>query len=87
MKKILLVTILSVITTASFARGNGYSDYSSSYGSNSNSSTVSGYTRSNGTYVDSYQRTSPNNTQRDNYSSIGNTNPYTGKQGTHVPSY
>lgn len=84
MKKILLITILSVITTASFARnGSSYSGYS--YGSHDTE--VSGYTRSNGTYVEPYHRSSENNTQRDNYSSIGNTNPYTGEEGTHVPSY
>jgi len=43
---------------------------------------VNGYYKSNGTYVDSYQRTSPNSTTLDNYSTKGNTNPYTGKIGT-----
>lgn len=80
MKKILLMTALSIITTASFARGGGHS-YSS------HSTSVSGYTRSNGTHVSSYHRTSPNSTQRDNYSTIGNINPYTGKSGTHTASY
>jgi len=42
---------------------------------------VSGYTRSNGTYVSSYQRSSPNSTVRDNYSYEGNSNPYTGAEG------
>ena len=43
---------------------------------------VSGYYRSNGTYVQPYQRTYPNATRNDNYSTIGNVNPYTGKAGT-----
>jgi hypothetical protein len=43
---------------------------------------VKGYYKSNGTYVQPYQRTSPNNTVNDNYSTVGNTNPYTGKEGT-----
>jgi hypothetical protein len=43
---------------------------------------VNGYTRSNGTYVQPYERTAPNNTRADNYSTQGNTNPYTGQQGT-----
>lgn len=42
---------------------------------------VSGYTRSNGTYVAPYYRTSPNSTRFDNYSTRGNYNPYTGKKG------
>lgn len=44
---------------------------------------VRGYTRSNGTYVQSYERSSPNSTVRDNYSYKGNTNPYTGTVGTN----
>ena len=43
---------------------------------------VKGYTRSNGTYVQPHQRTAPNVTRNDNYSTIGNTNPYTGTSGT-----
>lgn len=43
---------------------------------------VRGYYRSNGTYVQPHQRTVPNYTRNDNYSTVGNTNPYTGKAGT-----
>ena len=43
---------------------------------------VSGYTKSNGTYVQGYYRTTPNNTRNDNYSTVGNVNPYTGSYGT-----
>lgn len=43
---------------------------------------VRGYYRSNGTYVQPHQRTVPNATRNDNYSTIGNVNPYTGKAGT-----
>ncbi len=42
---------------------------------------VKGYTRSNGTYVEGYHRTSPNSTTSDNYSTKGNVNPYTGEKG------
>jgi hypothetical protein len=37
------------------------------------------------TYVDGYHRSSPNNSQWDNYSTKGNYNPYTGKEGTVDP--
>ena len=37
------------------------------------------------TYVDGYYRTSPNNTKFDNYSTKGNVNPFTGKEGTEKP--
>lgn len=43
---------------------------------------VHGYTRSNGTYVQGYERSAPNGTVTDNYSYNGNTNPYTGSVGT-----
>ena len=43
---------------------------------------VNGHTRSNGTYVQPYERTAPNATRDDNYSTRGNTNPYTGQAGT-----
>lgn len=43
---------------------------------------VNGYTRKDGTYVAPHYRSNPNSTQRDNYSTYGNTNPYTGKTGT-----
>lgn len=44
---------------------------------------VKGYYRSDGTYVQGYTRSSPNNTVRDNYSYKGNKNPYTGKTGNN----
>jgi hypothetical protein len=44
---------------------------------------VHGYYRSNGTYVQPYTRSSPDNTVTNNYSYEGNTNPYTGQVGTN----
>jgi hypothetical protein len=44
---------------------------------------VSGYVRSNGTYIAPHFRTSSNSTVRDNYSYKGNYNPYTGSTGTN----
>jgi hypothetical protein len=44
---------------------------------------VHGYTRSNGTYVRPYYRSSPNGTATDNFSYRGNVNPYTGAVGTN----
>ena len=38
-----------------------------------------------GTYVEGHQRTAPNHTKTDNYSTQGNVNPYTGKEGTVDP--
>ena len=49
---------------------------------------VRGYHRSNGTYVQPHQRTSPNSTITDNYSYPGNYNPNTGRvTGGNTPTY
>ena len=54
---------------------------------NYNTTTVSGYTRSNGTYVQSHVRTMPNNTNWDNFSTKGNSNPFTGSTGYRARDY
>ena len=46
---------------------------------------VEGYTKRDGTYVAPHYRSSPNSTTRDNWSTKGNVNPYTGKRGTRNP--
>lgn len=46
---------------------------------------VRGYTRSNGTYVAPHYQTNPDSTRLNNWSTIGNVNPYTGKPGTVDP--
>ena len=46
---------------------------------------VEGYQNSQGTYVQPYRRTRPDNTRWNNYGTEGNTNPYTGRQGTRRP--
>lgn len=47
---------------------------------------VNGYTRQDGTYVEGHYRTAPDNNAYNNYNSQGNTNPYTGQQGTRDPN-
>jgi hypothetical protein len=44
-----------------------------------------GYVTKNGTYVEPSYATKPNDTKLDNYSTKGNVNPYTGKEGTKDP--
>jgi len=46
---------------------------------------VNGYFRNDGTYVDGHYRSNQNDYTFDNYSSKGNTNPYTGERGTVDP--
>ena len=75
----------------------GYSGYSglgstksSSVYSTGSSSSVryqSGYTRSNGTYVQGHYKTNSNYTNHDNFSTRGSSNPYTGSVGTRARDY
>lgn len=46
---------------------------------------VRGYVKADGTYVQPSARTAPNSTKTDNWSSVPNVNPYTGKAGTVDP--
>ena len=50
------------------------------------STRVRGYYKpSTGSYVAPHYRSSPNSTRYDNYSTKGNSNPYTGKKGSTSP--
>jgi hypothetical protein len=46
---------------------------------------VNGYYRKDGTYVAPHMRTAPDNNPYNNYSTQGNTNPYTGQRGNVAP--
>ena len=72
MKKLLLLFALVLTTSLSFAQGTRQ---------------VSGYTKKDGTYVAPYTRTKSNTTNTDNYSTQGNTNPYTGTSGSRAQDY
>lgn len=48
---------------------------------------VKGYVKKDGTYVAPHYRSSPNSSKNDNWSTRGNTNPYTGEKGTKSPDY
>lgn len=69
MKTILLIVSIAVASSA-FAAGSKFN---------------SGYIRKDGTYVQPHFKSAPNSTKFDNYSTRGNANPYTGKQGTVDP--
>jgi hypothetical protein len=81
MKHLIFVAALSLFATAAQAQ------YLSGTGANPSTHSSSGYTTSRGTYVAPYVATNPNGTQRDNFSTSGNTNPYTGSTGTRTPRY
>ncbi len=48
---------------------------------------VNGYTTKNGTVVQPYVRSAPDNQYNNNYSVKPNVNPYTGVPGTLAPTY
>ena len=91
MKKFILSAFIALATaTSSFAQYTNQSVVTGSsyrFPSTSSTTTVSGYQKSNGTYVQGYTRTSPNSTNWDNFSTRGNSNPYTGSTGTRARDY
>jgi len=74
MKKIIYLLVFLLIGISSFAQSKSSSDVY-----------VKGYTRSDGVYVKPHYRSAPNGTNRDNFSTKGNVNPYTGKKGYVEP--
>jgi len=74
MKRIIIATVTATaILFATQAMASGHYVY--------------GHMRGNGTYVQGHYQSNPNKTQRDNYGTRGNYNPYTGKLGTKNPKY
>lgn len=73
-------------TVPAAAQYTGYQGYGG-YGTGSNPNGVyhQGYTTQQGTYVQPHMQSAPNTTQMDNWSTRGNTNPYTGQMGTRSP--
>ena len=69
MKRIIALAVLAFISTSTLARD----------------APVRGTIRKDGAYIAPHQRTTPNSTRTDNYSSKPNVNPYTGKEGRVDP--
>ena len=84
MRTLVLGTALALAMAAGAQAhgGHGGGVHSSYRASTASDHVVSGYTRANGTHVETYHATNPNSTKSDNYSTVGNVNPYTGKSGT-----
>lgn len=67
MKRLLLLLFLSFFGSVSFAQRHVF---------------VNAYQRSDGTAVPAHYRTNADNTVNNNFTTVGNINPYTGKVGT-----
>lgn len=72
-RRVMMKKLLCVLVLAAFASPASADTY------------VKGHTKSDGTYVPGHWRSSPNSTTLDNFSTKGNVNPYTGRQGTDDP--
>lgn len=82
----LLVALLLI--APAWARGSSGGHSSSGHSAKAGKSTgpvhVNGYYRKDGTYVPSHMRSAPDGNFSNNWSTKGNVNPYTGKEGTRV---
>lgn len=72
MKKLLLTFSFFAISALASAQSTTY---------------VNGYTKSDGTQVKGYYKTTSDNTNTNNYSTKGNTNYYTGESGSKPKDY
>ena len=80
----MLGSLLLLMTNVSEARGSHSSGHSSSRSSGGSHSVRAHVTRS-GKYVSSHRATNRDGSRRNNWSTRGNVNPYTGKAGTKRP--
>lgn len=80
----LIVSIFSTVFICLPVHAKKSSGYSAPSGG---SHSVRGHVRKDGTYVQPHRSTNQNKTQRDNWSSKPNVNPYTGKPGEKDPRY
>lgn len=84
MKKVAIIFLVGTLAAAPvFAKGGSHSSvgHSSTGGSHS----IKGYVKKDGTYVAPSNATNPNHSKYDNWSTKGNVNPYSGKDGTKDP--
>lgn len=94
---IIVLFLISLLSSAQHLKKDGTPDmrykenkqtYSSpSTGTNTETKYQSGYVKTDGTYVQPHMKTKRNKTNKDNFSTEGNVNPYTGKAGTRAADY
>ncbi len=68
---------ISALAQSKGSRGNSHKNYSSTPKEHN----VSGYTRKDGTYVAPHDRSNKDGVRNNNWTTKGNTNPHTGKDG------
>ena len=81
----LAVALTFAITGSAVAKGGSHSTSASpGTGSKASATHVHGYTKKDGTYVEPHQRSTPDKKFENNYTTKGNQNPSTGKDGSRV---
>ena len=81
------IAAMLLISASTFAKGGSHGgghSHKTATGTGASSSRqhVSGYTKHDGTHVDTHNRSTKDQTKTNNWSTKGNTNPDTGKPGT-----
>jgi hypothetical protein len=84
--KHILFLFIAIIGLSTSLKAHNYSNGYSSY-TYPSITIQSGYFNNSGTYVQPAYKTTSNNTNWDNYSTSGNTNPYTGQSGSKARDY
>lgn len=81
-----VIAILAILVAGSAQAKGSHGAHSGGRAASGHVSTsvhwTAGHTTKNGTYVQGHYSTDPNATRNDNFSTRGNTNPYTGEAGT-----
>lgn len=81
----LAIAVTFAIASPAISKGGGHSTSASpGTGSKSSSTHVHGYTKKDGIYVEPHQRSTPDKRFENNYTTKGNQNPTTGKDGSRV---
>ena len=86
-RSIITVTCCFALALAggAFAKGANHSSMSGSgTGAKSSSTHVQGHTKKDGTYVEPHKRSTPDKKFENNWTTKGNENPATGKEGSRV---
>ncbi len=88
MKKLFSTLAVTVATMVGFSQSSTslWDIVNTSY-VNPQTTYVDSYTKLDGTYVNAYYKTTNNNTNHDNYNTLGNYNTYTGTTGSTPKDY
>lgn len=78
------LALAALVTTEVSAKANGGAPGT---GAKSSSTQVRGHITKSGHYVAQHRRTTPDKTQKNNYSTKGNVNPSNGKHGKRAPKH